>query len=100
MYLFLAMLANDALSAVLAFSDRVLYPAYAFPVPVLGISPLDDQARAGALMWVFGTFVYLVPAVVISIQMLSPACWQRPEQMRIAMGANVARLNGPESEVI
>lgn len=99
-YLFLAMLANDSLSAVLAFNDRVLYPAYIFPVSALEISPLDDQARAGALMWVVGTFVYLIPAVVISMQMLSPTHLQRPMAMRGVIGVSAARLNGPESEVI
>ena len=42
------------------------------PSPLFAISPIDDQALAGALMWVFGSFVYLIPAVVITLQMLSP----------------------------
>ena len=54
LYLFLGVLANDALSAVLALWDRVLYPSYASTDDRLfNISPLDDQAFAGALMWVF-----------------------------------------------
>ncbi len=72
LYLFLGMLANDALSAFLAFCDRVLYPSYAGASRLFPISPLDDQALAGALMWVFGSFVYLLPAVVITVRMLSP----------------------------
>jgi len=72
LYLFIGMMANDALSAFLAFCDRVLYPSYAPGSPLFTISPLDDQALAGALMWVFGSFVYLIPAVVITLQMLSP----------------------------
>jgi putative membrane protein len=72
LYLFLGMLANDGLSAFLTFCDRVLYPSYAsarrFP-----ISPLEDQALSGAIMWVFGAFVYLVPAVLVALQMLSPS---------------------------
>ena len=72
LYLFIGMMANDALSAFLAFCDRVLYPSYASASPLFAISPLDDQALAGALMWVFGSFVYLIPAVVITLQMLSP----------------------------
>jgi putative membrane protein len=72
LYLFLGMMANDALSAFLAFCDRVLYPSYASASQRFAISPLDDQALAGALMWVFGSFVYLIPAVVITLQMLSP----------------------------
>jgi putative membrane protein len=72
LYLFTGMMANDALSAFLAFCDRVLYPSYATASRLLPISPLDDQALAGALMWVFTSFVYLIPAVVITLHMLSP----------------------------
>ena len=72
LYLFLGVLANDALSAVLALWDRVLYPSYAsIDHRLFNISPLDDQALAGALMWVFGTLVYLAPAVVITMHLLS-----------------------------
>ena len=72
LYLFTGMMANDALSAFLAFCDRVLYPSYASASGIFSISPLDDQALAGALMWVFSSFVYLVPAVAITLQLLSP----------------------------
>jgi len=78
LYLFIGMMANDALSAFLAFCDRVLYPSYASASPLFAISPLDDQALAGALMWVFGSFVYLIPAVAITLQMLSPHGSYRP----------------------
>jgi cytochrome c oxidase assembly factor CtaG len=70
-YLFLGMLANDALSAFLTFYPRVLYPSYGSH-PHFGISPIEDQALSGALMWAFGTFVYLVPAVLVALQTLSP----------------------------
>ena len=66
------MLANDAVSAYLAFYDRVIYPSYGTASWLFDLSPLEDQAIAGALMWVSGTFVYLVPAVVITVQILAP----------------------------
>jgi len=72
LYLFLATLPCDALSAFLTFCNRVVYPHYLSGHQVYGISPLVDQQRAGALMWVWVTFVYLVPTAVIAIQMLSP----------------------------
>ena len=78
LYLFTGMMANDALSAFLAFCDRVLYPSYASASRLFPITPLDDQALAGALMWVFSSFVYLIPAVVITLQMLSPEGSCRP----------------------
>lgn len=82
LYLFLGTLANDAVSAFLALYDRVLYPSYASAPRLFDISALDDQAFAGALMWVFGTFVYVVPAVAITIQILSPLGTHRQCQTR------------------
>jgi putative membrane protein len=93
LYLFLGVLANDALSAVLALWDRVLYPSYATDHRLFNISPLDDQAFAGALMWVFGTFMYLVPAVVITMHELSPAgTFSRTRVMGTLSKAKEARI--------
>lgn len=72
LYLFLATFPCDALSAFLAFCDRVVYPAYLHIPLRFDISPLADQQLAGALMWVFVTFAYLVPAVAITTRLLSP----------------------------
>ena len=30
------------------------------------MTPLNGQVFAGALMWVFGTFVYVLPAVIVT----------------------------------
>ena len=76
-YLVLADLQNTVLSAWLAFADRVIYPAYeAVPRP-WGISPLDDQAAAGAIMWVPGSVAFLVPAALYVVRMLSPKVARR-----------------------
>jgi putative membrane protein len=72
LYLFLATLPCDGLSAFLAFCNRVIYPHYLSAHRHFNISSLEDQERAGALMWVWVTFAYLVPAAVVTIQMLSP----------------------------
>jgi putative membrane protein len=82
LYLFLATLPCDALSAFLAFCGRVVYPSYlsahplfdisALRISALRISAISDQEWAGALMWVWVTFAYLAPAVVITVQLLSP----------------------------
>jgi putative membrane protein len=71
LYLFLGTLPGGALGAFLTFCDRVLYPSYAAVPLLFSVSPLEDQVVAGALMWVFGTFVYTISAVVITIQLLS-----------------------------
>src|SRR5437879_4134469 len=46
-YLVLADVVNTGLSAVLSFSDHVLYPSYQLAPRLWGISALDDQAAAG-----------------------------------------------------
>jgi putative membrane protein len=72
LYLFAATLPCDALSAFLVFCDRVVYPSYLSAPRLVSVSALHDQQCAGALMWVSVTLIYLVPAVAITIQLLSP----------------------------
>jgi cytochrome c oxidase assembly factor CtaG len=81
LYLFLATLPCDALSAFLTFCNRVVYPHYLSAHRLFDISPLRDQESAGALMWVWVTFAYLVPAAVVTIQMLSPR--RRPAEVKV-----------------
>jgi putative membrane protein len=81
LYLFMATLPCDALSAFLAFCERVVYPSYLSVPRTLGISPMSDQQCAGALMWFCATFIYLVPATVVTMQLLSfPPATSRAEQ--------------------
>ena len=54
------------------FCERVLYVSHASSPQLFSVSPFDDQIIAGALRWIFGTIVYLVPGVIITIQLLSP----------------------------
>jgi putative membrane protein len=71
-YLFLATLPCDALSAFLVFCGRVVYrPYFSGDHAMFGLSPLEDQALAGALMWVTVTFVYLIPALVLTARLLA-----------------------------
>jgi putative membrane protein len=51
-YLFLATLPCDVLSAFLAFCDRVVYSHYMSADQLAAASALKDHATAGALMWV------------------------------------------------
>jgi cytochrome c oxidase assembly factor CtaG len=69
-YLLVADIQNTALSAFLIFSERVLYPTYAAAPRLWNIAPLDDQAAAGAIMWVPGSVIFLVPAGVLAIRLL------------------------------
>jgi len=72
LYLFLATLPCDILSAFLVFSDRVAYPVYLSASRQSVLSVLADQQCAGALMWTCVTFVYLVPAAILSTRLLAP----------------------------
>jgi cytochrome c oxidase assembly factor CtaG/ferredoxin len=70
-YLFLADFQNTALSAFLMFYERVLYPAYETAPHITGITALEDQASAGAIMWVAGSIFFLIPVGLITIEVLS-----------------------------
>ncbi len=76
-YLLSADMVNTALSAFFIFSGRVLYPSYE-AVGLGGMSARDDQTLAGAIMWVPGSIIYLLPAVVIAMKLLSPSRVQNP----------------------
>ena len=81
-YLFLATLPCDALSAFLAFCGRVVYSCHRAAPTLLHLSPLQDQQCAGALMWFWVTVAYLVPAIAVTLRLLSP----RPEGESLPSG--------------
>jgi len=72
LYLFFATLPCDVLSGLLVFSDRVAYPMYLRIPHTGGLSPLEDQQCAAALMWTCVTVVFLVAGTILSMEILSP----------------------------
>jgi len=70
-YLFLATFPCDALSAFLVFCDRIVYAPYTSGHLPFGLLPIEDQALAGALMWVTVTFAYMIPALVLTANLVS-----------------------------
>jgi putative membrane protein len=80
LYLFLATLPCDILSGFLVFCDRVVYPVFLSSPRSFGLSALEDQQCAGALMWTCVTVVYLVVGVVFTARLLSP---HRSEELAI-----------------
>jgi putative membrane protein len=97
LYLFLATLPCDILSAFLVFCNRLVYPIYLSTPRLLSLSPLQDQECAGALMWVWVTFAYLIPAVVITIKILSPANAPSQSSVQSLPQGEVGRsVNGAE----
>ncbi len=72
LYLFLATLPCDILSGFLVFCDRVVYPAFLSSPRSFGMSALEDQQCAGALMWTCVTVAYLIAGAVFTARLLSP----------------------------
>jgi putative membrane protein len=93
LYLFLATLPCDVLSAFLVFCNRLVYPSYLSTSQRFNILRFADQECAGALMWMWVTFAYLIPAVAITLQMLSPS----DMQLRRPIRAWLPGVEGPSS---
>ena len=72
LYLFLATLPCDILSGFLVFCDRVVYPVFLSSPQSFGLSALEDQQCAGALMWTCVTVVYLIAATLFAVRLLFP----------------------------
>jgi putative membrane protein len=56
-YLIVAMLPMALVGAYLNRHATLVYPAYGPPAHALGVSALDDQGQAGAIMWVVGSSI-------------------------------------------
>jgi putative membrane protein len=97
LYLFLATVPCDILSAFLAFCDRVVYPDYLSVPRRFGISALADQQFAGALMWTCVTFVYLVPAVILTMRLLAAQSSAQEESMQSASHGIASPQSNPRS---
>jgi cytochrome c oxidase assembly factor CtaG len=72
-YLLIADAQNTMLAAIFTFSDRVLYPLYELHDKGGVAAALGDQVLAGVVMWVPMSLAYLVPAVLLTVRLLSPA---------------------------
>jgi len=93
-YLFLATLPCDILSAFLAFCDRVVYAVYLSTPNHFGVSRLEDQQCAGALMWTCVTIAYLIPAAILTIRLLSARSPWENEFLQPALPTTLAARRG------
>jgi putative membrane protein len=102
-YLLLADGQNTVLSALFIFSGRLLYPYYATAPRIAGFSPMGDQVVAGAIMWVPGSLFYLVPAALITFEMLGPQNLSRQltgeDHLRRRIAGEVPSLRGKHHAV-
>jgi putative membrane protein len=71
LYLVAADIVNTILSAFLAFCGRPVYSYYLdHPNPFHAVA-LDDQILGAVIMWVVGSMVFLVPAIAITLRLVS-----------------------------
>jgi cytochrome c oxidase assembly factor CtaG len=76
LYLFLAMPQNSFLGVALMSASTVLYPHYVTNGREWGLSPLDDQALGGVIMWVVGDVFFLAGMLLVVW------AWMRHEDRR------------------
>jgi len=69
LYLVSADIVNTLLSAFLAFCGRPVYVYYLNHPNPFQASPVDDQLLGAAIMWVFGSIIFLVPAMLLTLQL-------------------------------
>jgi cytochrome c oxidase assembly factor CtaG len=93
-YLLLADVQNTVLSALLAFADRVIYPAYAAAPRLWQISALEDQAAAGAIMWVPGGAAFVLIGAWVVYGLLTPRM-TAPHAPRVS-STSIAHPNAAE----
>jgi cytochrome c oxidase assembly factor CtaG len=80
LYLAMADIVNTVLSAFLAFCDRPVYPYYVSEANPFQISPLADQRAGAVVMWVVGSLVFLVPAIVLTVGLLQHQARHRVDE--------------------
>ena len=100
LYLFGATLPCDTLSAFLVFCDRVVYSPYLAAPRLFAWSALEDQQFAAALMWTCVTILFLVPAVIVTIQLLSPVRAGLPASGAASNGTAASTLDAPKLEAV
>jgi cytochrome c oxidase assembly factor CtaG len=72
-YLALADIVMTMLSGFLTFCDRPVYPYYVQHPNPFQLPVLEDQVLGAVIMWVLGSFAFLVPAMVLTLRLLSPS---------------------------
>ena len=63
-YLLAATLQNILLGMAISLPERVLYPFYGFGRVIERLSPIQDQALGGGIMWV-SAHMYIIPILVL-----------------------------------
>jgi cytochrome c oxidase assembly factor CtaG len=72
-YLALSDIVMTMLSGFLTFCDRPVYPYYVEHPNPFQFPVLQDQVLGAVVMWVLGSFTFLVPAMAITLRLLGPS---------------------------
>jgi cytochrome c oxidase assembly factor CtaG len=91
LYLLAGDVQNTILAAILVFSEKVIYPTYASAPRLFGLTALEDQALAGALMWVPGSLAFLVPAAAFAWRLLAPGPAPKSEPVEVPVRSRPRR---------
>ena len=100
LYLFVATLPCDILSGFLVFCDRVVYPVFSSSPQSFGLSALEDQQCAGALMWTCVTVVYLIAAAIVAARLLSPHRSEEPSILQFKSKGSAVRTDRQQMEAV
>jgi putative membrane protein len=72
LYLVSADIVNTVVAALLAFRGQPVYVFYLEHANPFHVSPLSDQILGAMIMWVVGSFVFLITASAITVRLLQP----------------------------
>ena len=78
LYLFLLTIPMSIVAVCIAYSGKVLYPAYAAAPRIWGITPLQDQMIGALIMWIPGGFFFFA---IISVVFFK---WQQQDADSVA----------------
>jgi cytochrome c oxidase assembly factor CtaG/ferredoxin len=98
-YLVAGDVVNTIISASLVFSGKVIYPSYA-KIHYSSFTPLEDQILAGAIMWVPGSIIYLVPVVIAVVQLLSPGKLRTAPSFRKSVARRLSHRNAHDDSFL
>ncbi len=94
-YLLFADIQNTIFSSFFAFSEQLIYPAYAAVPRLWGISVRNDQAAAGAIMWVPGSVAFLIPLGWVVVQWLGAPSLGRTQLSAASVALEAGGAHGP-----
>jgi cytochrome c oxidase assembly factor CtaG len=92
LYVLAATAQNTILGAAIALPGRLLYPYYASTPRLWGVSPLEDQAYGGGIMWEGGA-MFLIALLVLVARYLERE--ERLTRQREAASEGSGQVSGP-----